>query len=117
MIDKDKIKEQNIQIIDTTESINPLFEYLKKNFPQVVDSDNQVSLKTIASLLGVNNSSNIQGYELTFTGKGLANALYSTSISKELRLEPSQSKITPPPPNLSAKKILIPEIRLSEVII
>lgn len=97
MIDKDKIKEQNIQMIDTAESINPLFEYLKKNFPQVIDSDNQVSLKTIASLLGVNNSSNIQGYELTFAGKGLANALYSTPISKELRLEPNQSKIAPPP--------------------
>lgn len=104
MIDKDKIKEQNIQIIDTTESINPLFEYLKKNFPQVVDSDNQVSLKTIASLLGVNNSSNIQGYELTFAGKGLANALYSTSISKELRLEPNQSKIAPPPPESKCKE-------------
>lgn len=97
MIDKDKIKEQNIQIIDTTESINPLFEYLKKNFPQVVDSDNQVSLKTIASLLGMDNSLNTQGYELTFAGKGLANALYSTPISKELRLEPSQSKVAPPP--------------------
>lgn len=104
MIDKDKIKEQNIQMIDTTESINPLFEYLKKNFPQVIDSDNQVSLKTIASLLGVNNSSNIQGYELTFAGKGLANALYSTPISKELRLEPNQSKIAPPPPESKCKE-------------
>lgn len=104
MIDKDKIKEQNISLMDTTESINPLFEHLKKNFPQVIDSDNQVSLKTIASLLGVNNSSNIQGYELTFAGKGLANALYSTPISKELRLEPNQSKIAPPPPESKCKE-------------
>lgn len=98
MIDKDKIKEQNIQIIDTTESTNPFFEHLKKNFPQVIDSDNQVSLKTITTLLGINQNANMQGYELTFAGKGLANAMYSTSISKELRLEVKQSKFTPPPP-------------------
>lgn len=104
MIDKDKIKEQNIGIIDATESTNSFFEHLKKNFPQVVDSDNQVSFKTIATLLGINQNANMQGYELTFAGKGLANAMYSTSISKELRLEVKQSKFTPPPQNLSAKE-------------
>ncbi|ELG2320384.1 site-specific DNA-methyltransferase, partial [Campylobacter jejuni] len=65
-------------------------EYLKLNFPQSI-KDGQVDLKAIAMLLGLNNKE-IRGYELSFTGKALANALYDTPNTKELKFHKSLSK-------------------------
>ncbi|AWI35114.1 restriction endonuclease [Helicobacter apodemus] len=56
---------------------------LKTHFPQSI-REGQVNLNAIAALLG-KDISNLQGYELTFTGKGLANALYTTSCQKVLK--------------------------------
>ncbi|EAL2250129.1 site-specific DNA-methyltransferase, partial [Campylobacter jejuni] len=53
--------------------------------------DGQVDLKAIAMLLGLNNKE-IRGYELSFTGKALANALYDTPNTKELKFHKSLSK-------------------------
>ncbi|EAI5376147.1 site-specific DNA-methyltransferase, partial [Campylobacter jejuni] len=64
--------------------------YLKLNFPQSI-KDGQVDLKAIAMLLGLNNKE-IRGYELSFTGKALANALYDTPNTKELKFHKSLSK-------------------------
>lgn len=86
MIHKDEAIKKGIKIIDSKETHNPLFENLKANFPQTI-KDNQVDLKAIATLLGLDTKANIQGYELTFTGKALANALYSTPSQKTLKLE------------------------------
>ncbi|GAA9603922.1 hypothetical protein HpHA70_07450 [Helicobacter pylori] len=62
---------------------------LLKNFPQTI-KDGQVSLNAIKMLLGFNESINdISGYELTWTGKGLANALYSEPCQKQLKLQES----------------------------
>ncbi|ELZ2493586.1 site-specific DNA-methyltransferase, partial [Campylobacter jejuni] len=69
---------------------NELLEYLKLNFPQTI-KDGQVDLKAIAMLLGLNNKE-IRGYELSFTGKALANALYDTPNTKELKFHKSLSK-------------------------
>lgn len=86
MIHKDEAIKKGIKIIDSKETHNPLFENLKANFPQTI-KDNQVDLKAIATLLGLDTKANIQGYELTFTGKALANALYGTPSQKTLKLE------------------------------
>nr|6K0W_A Chain A, Adenine specific DNA methyltransferase (Mod) [Helicobacter pylori 26695]6K0W_B Chain B, Adenine specific DNA methyltransferase (Mod) [Helicobacter pylori 26695]6K0W_C Chain C, Adenine specific DNA methyltransferase (Mod) [Helicobacter pylori 26695]6K0W_D Chain D, Adenine specific DNA methyltransferase (Mod) [Helicobacter pylori 26695] len=62
---------------------------LLKNFPQTI-KDGQVSLSAIKMLLGFNESMNdISGYELTWTGKGFANALYSEPCQKQLKLQES----------------------------
>ncbi|EMD0028359.1 site-specific DNA-methyltransferase, partial [Campylobacter jejuni] len=74
----------------TKENKNELLEYLKLNFPQSI-KDGQVDLKAIAMLLGLNNKE-IRGYELSFTGKALANALYDTPNTKELKFHKSLSK-------------------------
>ncbi|MBD5165370.1 site-specific DNA-methyltransferase [Helicobacter sp.] len=87
MINKDKAKELGMEIIDSQKEQNPLYENLKANFPQTINADGVVSLKAIATLLGLSERADIQGYELTFSGKGLANALYSTPCVKELKLE------------------------------
>ncbi|EOM7400880.1 site-specific DNA-methyltransferase, partial [Campylobacter jejuni] len=76
--------------INTKENKNELLEYLKLNFPQTI-KDGQVDLKAIAMLLGLNNKE-IRGYELSFTGKALANALYDTPNTKELKFHKSLSK-------------------------
>lgn len=86
MIHKKQALEKGIKVIDSRQAHNPLFENLKANFPQTI-KDNQVDLKAIATLLGLDTKANIQGYELTFTGKALANALYGTPSQKTLKLE------------------------------
>lgn len=87
MLDINKIKKENL--INTTKTQNELLEYLKKNYPQTI-SDNIPNLNAIADLLGLNTKT--QGYELTFTGKSFANALYNTPNTKELKFEKKQSK-------------------------
>ncbi len=85
----DKAKKMGINIIQSQQENNPLFDMLLKNFPQTI-KDNQVSLSAIKMLLGFNESMNdISGYELTWTGKGLANALYSEPCQKQLKLQES----------------------------
>ncbi|WP_100958013.1 site-specific DNA-methyltransferase [Helicobacter pylori] len=89
MTDKNQAKKMGINIIQSQQENNPLFDMLLKNFPQTI-KDGQVSLSAIKTLLGFNESMNdISGYELTWTGKGLANALYSEPCQKQLKLQES----------------------------
>ncbi|EKE91281.1 DNA methylase family protein [Helicobacter pylori R038b] len=98
MTDKNQAKKMGINIIQSQQENNPLFDMLLKNFPQTI-KDGQVSLSTIKMLLGFNESMNdISGYELTWTGKGLANALYSEPCQKQLKLQESFT-----PQNLASK--------------
>ncbi|AFV41813.1 site-specific DNA-methyltransferase [Helicobacter pylori] len=89
MTDKNQAKKMGINIIQSQQENNPLFDMLLKNFPQTI-KDGQVSLSAIKMLLGFNESMNdISGYELTWTGKGFANALYSEPCQKQLKLQES----------------------------
>ncbi len=92
MTDKNQASQMGINIIQSQPENNPLFDMLSKNFPQTI-KDGQVSLSAIKTLLGFNASmSDISGYELTWTGKGLANALYSEPCFKQLK---EQESFTP----------------------
>ncbi|MFP6269267.1 site-specific DNA-methyltransferase [Helicobacter pylori] len=98
MTDKNQAKKMGINTIQSQQENNPLFDMLLKNFPQTI-KDGQVSLSAIKMLLGFNESMNdISGYELTWTGKGLANALYSEPCQKQLKLQESFT-----PQNLASK--------------
>ncbi|MBH0295862.1 site-specific DNA-methyltransferase [Helicobacter pylori] len=89
MTDKNQAKKMGINIIQSQQEKNPLFDMLLKDFPQTI-KDNQVSLSAIKMLLGFNESMrDVSGYELTWTGKGLANALYSEPCQKQLKLQES----------------------------
>ncbi|GAA9377536.1 hypothetical protein TH0757_06690 [Helicobacter pylori] len=89
MTDKNQAKKWVSTPIQSQQENNPLFEMLSKNFPQTI-KDNQVSLSAIKMLLGFNeNMNDISGYELTWTGKWLANALYSEPCYKQLKLQES----------------------------
>ncbi len=100
----DKANQMGIPIIQRQQENNPFFDMLQKNFPQTI-KDGQVSLSAIKMLLGLNESmSNISGYELTWTGKGLANALYSTPCKKALKLKET---FTPPSQKAHPKNAII----------
>ena len=87
MIDKQTAIKNGITVIDSAEGKNALYECLKANFPQTI-KENQVDLNAIATLLGLNaNLTNKQHYELIFTGKALANALYDSPCEKALTLQ------------------------------
>lgn len=59
----------------------------------MINSDNQLNIKALNDLLSLaNTTSNNQGYELTFAGKGLAQAKADIATSKELKIEAEQSK-------------------------
>ncbi|MDE7317908.1 MAG: site-specific DNA-methyltransferase [Helicobacter sp.] len=83
MIDKQQAIQKGIKILDSTENPHSLFAMLQTHFPETI-KEGQASLNAIAALLG-KDISNAQGYELTFTGKGLANALYTTPCQKVLK--------------------------------
>ena len=85
MINKNEAIKNNIKVIDNSIK-NELFENLKANFPQTI-IEGKADLKAISLLLGLDKKSDISGYELTWTGKGLSNALYSSPCNKELKLE------------------------------
>ncbi|KMZ47445.1 DNA methyltransferase [Helicobacter pylori] len=98
MTDKNQAKKIGINTIQSQQENNPLFDMLLKNFPQTI-KDGKVNLSAIKTLLGFNESVNdISGYELTWTGKGLANALYSEPCQKQLKLQESFT------PQISANK-------------
>ncbi|HEG2606902.1 site-specific DNA-methyltransferase [Campylobacter sp. W0066.1] len=98
MLDINKIKKENL--INTSTTTNELLEYLKKNYPQTI-SDNAPNLNAIAQLLGLNTKN--QGYELNFTGKPLANALYNTPNTKEIKFHQDYSKDTQNTKNIIIK--------------
>lgn len=85
MINKNEAIKNNIKVIDNSIK-NELFENLKTNFPQTI-IEGKADLKAISLLLGLDKKSDISSYELTWTGKGLSNALYSSPCNKELKLE------------------------------
>lgn len=97
MIPKQDAIDNNIKIIDTNESLidakNERIAQIKALLPNVINSDNQLDIKALNDLLGaINTTSNNQGYELTFAGKGLARAKADEKTTKELKIEPLQSK-------------------------
>ncbi|EAJ8016543.1 site-specific DNA-methyltransferase, partial [Campylobacter upsaliensis] len=106
---KQRLTKQHItqaHIIDSTKEHNPLLDYLTKHHPQTI-SEERLNLDALSQALGFSPSS-MQGYELSFIGKPLANALYSTPTTKELKeLDPKHSQnIIIKGDNLHALKLL-----------
>lgn len=103
---KQDIKQANI--LDSTKEHNPLLDYLAKHHPQTI-SEERLNLDALSQALGFSPSS-MQGYGLSFIGKPLANALYSTPTTKELKeLDPKHSQnIIIKGDNLHALKLLKP---------
>ncbi|EAI7243466.1 site-specific DNA-methyltransferase, partial [Campylobacter upsaliensis] len=109
---KKRLTKQDItqaHIIDSTKEHNPLLDYLAKHHPQTI-SEERLNLDALSQALGFSPSS-MQGYGLSFIGKPLANALYSTPTTKELKelkeLDPKHSQnIIIKGDNLHALKLL-----------
>ena len=67
---------------DNRDDGQKLKDFIKKNISSMLGSDGEPDLGKIRDILGL---SSLNGYELKFPGKGIANALYSAPIYKELK--------------------------------
>ncbi|AXA34156.1 site-specific DNA-methyltransferase [Francisella adeliensis] len=97
MISKDKAHQSELNILDSSQVLvedkNQIIEKLKQLLPDVINSDNQLNTQALQDVLDIaNTTSNNQGYELTFAGKGIAKAKADEPTIKELKAELEQSK-------------------------
>tara|TARA_R110000851_G_C13099744_1_gene568070 strand:- start:6062 stop:7900 length:1839 start_codon:yes stop_codon:yes gene_type:complete len=96
-ITREEAQANNIAIIDS-ETINTgqkhaLIEQVKQLLPNVVNSDNIVNAQALQDLFDLTNTtSNNQGYELTFAGKGIAKKKADTETNKQLAIDKALSK-------------------------
>ena len=67
---------------DNRDDGQKLKDFIKENISSMLGSDGEPDLGKIRDILGL---SSLNGYELKFPGKGIANALYSAPIYKELK--------------------------------
>lgn len=94
MLNQNELKKLGIKVKQKEE--NPLLSTLKRHYPHILQ-DGKISLKSLKENLAkalnlqdaneLENMQNLGGYELNFTGKGLANALYNSECEKELKLD------------------------------
>ena len=97
MINKTQARQNKLKIIDSRQVLVAdkvdLIMQLKVLLPGVVNADNQLDIRALADVVDVaNTTSNNQGYELTFAGKGIARALADVPTELELKAELGQSK-------------------------
>ena len=97
MINKTQARQNKLKIIDSRQVLVAdkvdLIMQLKVLLPGVVNADNQLDVRALADVVDVaNTTSNNQGYELTFAGKGIARALADVPTELELKAELGQSK-------------------------
>ncbi len=97
MIDKKQAEAKGVRIIDSNETLAnstaATIAQLKSLLPKVINSDNQLDARALADVLDIaNTTSNNQGYELTFAGKGIARAKADSPTNLELKTELIQSK-------------------------
>lgn len=87
MVKKDEVlkhKELGKVVVkqDNRDDGQKLKDFIKENISSMLGSDGEPDLGKIRDILGL---SSLNGYELKFPGKGIANALYSAPIYKELK--------------------------------
>ena len=97
MIKKSEAENCGIAITDGNSRLESNQETLKKKLrellPGLVNADGHVDVKALRDVVDIANStSNDQGYELTFAGKGLARAMADSPTDYELKTECAQSK-------------------------
>ncbi|AJI56302.1 DNA methylase family protein [Francisella philomiragia] len=97
MINKSQVEQNSLKILDSSQILHndkdQIIAKLKQLLPNVVNSDNQLNTQALQDVLDIaNTTSNNQGYELTFAGKGIAKAKADEPTTKELKAELEQSK-------------------------
>ncbi|MBK2112061.1 site-specific DNA-methyltransferase [Francisella tularensis subsp. novicida FSC159] len=97
MINKSQVEQNNLKILDSSQVLqndkDQIIAKLKQLLPNVINSDNQLNTQALQDVLDIaNTTSNNQGYELTFAGKGIAKAKADEPTTKELKAELEQSK-------------------------
>ncbi len=97
MIDRKQAKAKGVKVVVRDETLADrtaaTIAQLKQLLPNVINSDNQLDAQALKDVLSIaNTTSNNQGYELTFAGKGIARAKADSPTNLELKTELKQSK-------------------------
>ena len=95
-IDKEIAERLGITIVEDNYIVSQQearISAIKKLLPEIINSDNKLNVEKLEELVGLSNTTyKQQGFELTFAGKGLANAQADSETEYELKLEIEQSK-------------------------
>ncbi len=97
MIDRKQAKAKGVKVVvrDKTfaDRTAATIAQLKQLLPNAINSDNKLDTRALADVLDIaNTTSNNQGYELTFAGKGIARTKADSPTNLELKTELAQSK-------------------------
>ena len=97
MTDKKAVKKSGARVAETgkvaTNAATALKENLRQLLPALINADGKLDVKALRDLLTpADTTSNNQGYELTFAGKGWARYEATSETKKELSVDSKQSK-------------------------
>ena len=76
---------------ENPENPDPLLEFLKENYPQII-RDNEIKWNELKTALGLPIDEKVNGYGLNFVGRNVANARYQQKTAKELKINETLSK-------------------------
>jgi adenine-specific DNA-methyltransferase len=88
---KEEFINAGFTVVDTENSENKLFSFLKENYPSII-RDNEINIEELKTVLGLPVDEKVNGYGLNFVGRNFARAKYSQKTEKELRLNTTLSK-------------------------
>ena len=97
MIKKEEAKKLGIKVQEQKDTMGEknanLIEKLKSLIPNIINSDGTLDIKALKGAIDISHTtSNNQGYELTFAGKGMARWMAGIPTKKELKTEKEESK-------------------------
>ena len=97
MIKKEEAKKLGLKVQEQKDTMGEknakLIEKLKSLLPNIINSDGTLDIKALKDVIDISQTtSNNQGYELTFAGKGLARWMAGIPTKKELKTEKEESK-------------------------
>lgn len=91
MANKTYFSNEGFSVIDTENTENKLLNFLKENYPNLIQ-DNELKLDELKAVLGLPIDEKVNGYGLNFVGRNVARAKYAQKTEKELHLNTTLSK-------------------------
>lgn len=91
MANLNDFEKEGYSVIETEYNENRLLEFLKENYPSVIQ-DNEIKINELNAILGLPIDDKVNGYGLNFVGRNFARAKYAQKTDKELKLNTEFSK-------------------------
>lgn len=90
-MNKQEAINAGFQVIDGTSNENPLLDFIKENYPQIIH-DGEVRLDELKSALGLPVDEKLNGYGLNFIGRNVAKGKYRQETDKVLKINSQFSR-------------------------